>query len=119
MYPVNVEVGRKIALRRHELGLTQGFIAEALPKCTAQTVSLYEAGVVSMNITTLAHISMMLSVPIGWFFADYDVPSGELPIADEFFDRDGMRIAQALRGRAELKNMVAAMLSHCVGGKGE
>ncbi|MDH0615599.1 MULTISPECIES: helix-turn-helix transcriptional regulator [unclassified Agrobacterium] len=73
-HPVDVEVGKRILLRRKMIGMSQGTLGTALG-ITFQQVQKYEKGTNRVGSSRLSHIAQILGVPVSYFF-------GELSAAD-------------------------------------
>lgn len=67
----DVEVGRRMKLRRIDLGYSQEDMGEALG-VTYQQVQKYEHGTNRVSAGRLAQIAKLLKVPLQFFFADDD-----------------------------------------------
>ncbi|HLO78996.1 MAG TPA: helix-turn-helix transcriptional regulator [Magnetospirillum sp.] len=65
--PVDAYVGKRIRLRRGELGMTQERLADALG-LTFQQVQKYEKGANRVGASRLFDLARVLEVPIGYFF---------------------------------------------------
>jgi len=65
--PVDIEVGKRIRLRRIEKGLSQTELGDFLG-VTFQQVQKYENGVNRVGASRLNKISELLEVPIAFFF---------------------------------------------------
>jgi len=73
-HPVDVEVGKRILLRRKMIGMSQGTLGTALG-ITFQQVQKYEKGTNRVGSSRLSNIAQILGVPVSYFF-------GELSAAD-------------------------------------
>jgi transcriptional regulator with XRE-family HTH domain len=67
----DVEVGRRMKLRRIDLGYSQEDVGEALG-VTYQQVQKYEHGTNRVSAGRLQQIAELLKVPLQFFFADGD-----------------------------------------------
>ncbi len=65
--PVDIHVGERVRLRRKMLGLSQTQLANELG-VTFQQVQKYERGTNRIGSSRLFHISIVLDVPISYFF---------------------------------------------------
>jgi transcriptional regulator with XRE-family HTH domain len=74
----DVEVGRRMKLRRIDLGYSQEDMGEALG-VTYQQVQKYEHGTNRVSAGRLAQIAKLLKVPLQFFFADGDRQSIDDP----------------------------------------
>lgn len=72
-HPIDVHVGRRVRLRRKELGISQQCVADGLG-LTFQQVQKYERGANRISASKLYEIGRLLRVPIGWFFDGLDDP---------------------------------------------
>lgn len=66
---IDASIGKRIQLRRKELGLTAENLAEQIG-VSQQQFSRYERGATKINVSHLASIAVILDTPISWFFAD-------------------------------------------------
>lgn len=78
--PIDVHVGRRVRLRRKELGLSQERLAEALG-LTFQQVQKYERGANRISASTLFKISRIMEAPVSYFFDGLHDPA-KAPNAD-------------------------------------
>ena len=72
--PVDVHVGRRVRLRRRELGVSQAWLADRLG-LTFQQVQKYERGSNRISASKLYQIASVLEVPITYFFEGLDDPA--------------------------------------------
>ncbi|MFK0165162.1 helix-turn-helix domain-containing protein [Rhizobium sp. NPDC090279] len=76
---IDVEIGSRIRLRREELSIAQGILAEKL--CVSpQQLAKWERGVEKIGVGRLLSISEILDVPVMFFFrstSDDALPSVE------------------------------------------
>ena len=72
--PIDVHVGRRVRLRRKELGLSQERLAGGLG-LTFQQVQKYERGANRVSASKLFEVARILRVPIGYFFEGLDDPA--------------------------------------------
>jgi transcriptional regulator with XRE-family HTH domain len=70
--PIDIEVGKRIRLRRIEKGLSQTELGDHLG-ITFQQVQTYENGVNRVGASRLNKIAELLQVPISFFFQDGSV----------------------------------------------
>jgi transcriptional regulator with XRE-family HTH domain len=73
--PVDVHVGRRLRMRRKDLGYSQQALADALG-LTFQQVQKYEGGANRISASKLHATAMFLKTPIGFFFEGLDDPEG-------------------------------------------
>ena len=76
--PVDVEVGRRIRMRRQALGMSQEKLGEALG-ITFQQIQKYEKGTNRVGASRLAAIATTLSVSPAYFFPDAKEGEGPAP----------------------------------------
>ncbi|MBP1844304.1 transcriptional regulator with XRE-family HTH domain [Rhizobium petrolearium] len=69
-------IGQQIRLRRTHLGMTQGALAERLGM-SFQQVQKYETGANRVTSSTLYEISLILEVPVEFFFSALPNAAGE------------------------------------------
>jgi transcriptional regulator with XRE-family HTH domain len=98
-HPVDVTVGKRVRLRRVQLGLSQTELGKKLG-VTFQQVQKYENGANRVSCSRLYEISTALDVPIVYFFTNSTLASLELSVA-EHFDvpdlKDGVHLMTAFR----------------------
>jgi len=76
--PVDVNVGKRIRMRRLFLGMNQTTLADALG-LTFQQIQKYERGANRVSASRLSAIADVLGVPIPFFFTDLPISSGSEP----------------------------------------
>jgi transcriptional regulator with XRE-family HTH domain len=74
--PIDVHVGRRLALVRNARGLTQARLG-ALVGVALQQIQKYESATNRISASRLAHLASSLNVPIGWFFASLPPDVGQ------------------------------------------
>lgn len=79
-HPVDVHVGKRLRLRRTILGMSQESVGTAIG-VTFQQVQKYERGVNRMGSSRLFEFSKILSVPVSYFFEDFEEPSDYAGVA--------------------------------------
>ena len=79
--PIDVHVGRRVRLRRKELGISQERLAAGLG-LTFQQVQKYERGANRISASKLYETSRVLGVAAGYFFEGLDDPSS--PSGDNY-----------------------------------
>jgi transcriptional regulator with XRE-family HTH domain len=67
--PFDCEVGRRLRVRRRELGLSQSSLGDALD-LSYQQVQKYEKGLSRVSLDRLHQIAQILDVPVTFFFND-------------------------------------------------
>jgi len=103
--PVDKHVGSRVRMRRLMLGITQQKLGDSLG-LTCQQVQKYELGKSRIGASRLQHISLILQVPVPFFFegAPHLPPEGivEAPWRDyvsEFLaTTDGLALTKAFMG---------------------
>jgi transcriptional regulator with XRE-family HTH domain len=124
--PVDVHVGRRVRLRRRELGVSQAWLADRLG-LTFQQVQKYERGLNRISASKLYQIASVLEVPITYFFEGLDDPAAPkgaryahafTGVVEELLSQpNGPELAEAFlsirrrsvrRGLAELARAIAA-----------
>ena len=79
--PVDVHVGRRVRLRRKELGISQTHLADGIG-LTFQQVQKYERGANRVSASKLYEMARVLRVQIGYFFDGLDDPTS--PAGDNY-----------------------------------
>ena len=90
-HPADIAVGKRLRLRRKELGLSQTALARDI-EISAGKLGRYERGDDRMRTRHLFHAARHLEVPIGYFF--YDLAAGK---STEPADRDLDLVMQGLQ----------------------
>ena len=67
--PMDVHVGARIKLRRTQMGLSQEKLGDAI-NVTFQQIQKYERGVNRVGASRLFDLSVVLNVPVGFFYDD-------------------------------------------------
>ena len=79
-HPIDVMVGKRIRLRRVQLGLSQTELGQKLG-VTFQQIQKYENGTNRVSCSRLYETSVALEVPIAFFFMDSAQAGLELAVA--------------------------------------
>lgn len=88
------DIGKRISLRRQELGLTQEALAERI-EVTCQQVQRYEYGKNRLNVEKLQRIARALAVPTAYFF---HIPGGgEQAPKEEDLDQAEQKMVELFR----------------------
>jgi transcriptional regulator with XRE-family HTH domain len=74
--PIDKHVGSRVRMRRMMLGMSQEKLGDALG-LTFQQVQKYEKGTNRIGASRLQQISLILQVPVAFFFEGAPVVSGE------------------------------------------
>lgn len=88
-HPIDVMVGKRIRLRRVQLGLSQTELGQKLG-VTFQQIQKYENGTNRVSCSRIYETSVALDVPIGFFFTDSVRTDLELAVAEQC-DMPGMK----------------------------
>ncbi|UDF04058.1 helix-turn-helix domain-containing protein [Asticcacaulis sp. AND118] len=100
--PVDIHVGARVRMRRKFLGLTQEQLADQIG-ITFQQVQKYERGSNRISASKLHSISVVLQVPVAYFFDGFGESSSEEFVessaernASEFLiSSEGIELAEA------------------------
>lgn len=121
--PIDVHVGRRVKIRRMELGMSQEKLAAAIG-LTFQQVQKYEKGKNRISSSRLWQIAQTLQVPEAFFFegapgrsrSDRKLPSGDF-VADFTASLDGLVLAKAFVKikNKKLRRHIAALAAHLAG----
>jgi len=98
-HPIDVMVGKRIRLRRVQLGLSQTELGQKLG-VTFQQIQKYENGANRVSCSRLYETSVALEVPISFFFMDSANAGLELAVAEQFDVpdlKDGIHLMTAFR----------------------
>src|SRR5947207_14839601 len=74
--PIDKHVGSRVRMRRMMLGMSQEKLGDALG-LTFQQVQKYEKGTNRIGASRLQQISLILQVPVGFFFEGAPPPLGK------------------------------------------
>jgi transcriptional regulator with XRE-family HTH domain len=88
------EVGRRMRMRRLELGLSQSALGEAL-KVTFQQVQKYEQGTNRVSAGRLQHVAKFLKVPTSYFFDELGGSGGGSEISSWLASANALRLLKA------------------------
>ncbi|WP_029010765.1 helix-turn-helix domain-containing protein [Azospirillum halopraeferens] len=80
--PIDVHVGSRVRLRRTLLGMSQEKLGEAIG-LTFQQVQKYERGANRIGASRLFGLSVVLDVPVSFFFDDMPAEARNAPVDDE------------------------------------
>src|SRR6266516_3043310 len=119
--PIDVNVGRRVRMRRRMLAMSQGKLGDALG-LTFQQVQKYEKGTNRIGAGRLQEISHILQVPIAFFYEDAldgtarrvsveDARS--LALLDDFISSpEGLRLVQSFMRieRADVRRRIVALV---------
>ena len=98
-HPIDVMVGKRIRLRRVQLGLSQTELGQKLG-VTFQQVQKYENGANRVSCSRIYEAAIALDVPIGFFFMDSMHSDLELAVAEQCDVpdlKDGIHLMTAFR----------------------
>lgn len=88
--PTDTHVGKRLAARRAQLGMTQSELARACGGLTFQQFQKYESGANRVSASRLLQVARALSVPVAYFFEGLPGAGGAGgdtdAIADPFMD---------------------------------
>ena len=68
-HPIDLNVGKRLRMRRTLLGMSQEQVAEAL-ELTFQQLQKYEKGANRVSASRLFELSQILDVPVSYFFEE-------------------------------------------------
>jgi transcriptional regulator with XRE-family HTH domain len=88
------EVGRRIRMRRHELGISQTALGEAI-NLTFQQIQKYENGTNRVSAGRLHQISRFLRVPVSFFFDELNLGGGGSEISAMLDSAYSLRLLKA------------------------
>ena len=99
-HPIDLHVGIRVRGRRHELGMSQSALADALGM-SFQQVQKYERGANRVSASVLWEMSEAMEVPVAYFYegfgAGQERQSPDSPHTPSLFfaTNDGFELAQA------------------------
>ena len=94
--PIDVHVGRQIAVYRYMAGMSQEALGDAID-VTFQQVQKYEKGTNRVGAGRLFNIGRALDVPISVFFAGLGQDGDGGPVPSNALGRDGLDLLAAFR----------------------
>lgn len=106
-----VRMGRRIAQRREELGLSQNDLARLMPgKVGAQQVSKWERGLHKPHPETLEHLAKALQTTVAHFMLD-EPQAGTPDLMGKLADVENGELVEVLRRLVERQAAVEAALA--------
>lgn len=116
--PVDRHVGIRIRLRRKQLNMSQGQLAEALG-VTFQQIQKYERAANRVSASKLWEIAQALESPVAYFYdgLDGETEAAEAPLSAQqlLLSREGVELVAAFRGihspqrRGVLLNLISEL----------
>src|SRR6478736_6723191 len=117
--PIDKHVGSRVRMRRMMLGMSQEKLGDALG-LTFQQVQKYEKGTNRIGASRLQQISLILQVPVSFFFEGAPPPGrtegfGEAPspayVTDFLASSDGLALVKAFMriGNAKLRRRLVEL----------
>ena len=119
--PIDKHVGSRVRMRRMMLGMSQEKLGDALG-LTFQQVQKYEKGTNRIGASRLQQISLILQVPVSFFFEGAPAPPdrpdgfGEAPspsyVTEFLATNDGLTLVKAFTriGNAKLRRRVVDLV---------
>jgi transcriptional regulator with XRE-family HTH domain len=126
--PVDKHVGSRVRMRRMMLGMSQEKLGDALG-LTFQQVQKYEKGTNRIGASRLQQISLILQVPVSFFFEGAPPPPGrpsnisEAPspayVTDFLATTDGLTLTKAFMRlkNAKLRRRIVELVEEMAGGE--
>jgi transcriptional regulator with XRE-family HTH domain len=127
--PIDKHVGSRVRMRRMMLGMSQEKLGAAL-SLTFQQVQKYEKGTNRIGASRLQQISLILQVPVSFFFEGAPAPpgnpaeSGEAPspayVTDFLATTDGLTLVKAFMRipNAKLRRRIVDLVEEMAGPDG-
>jgi len=124
--PIDKHVGSRVRMRRMMLGMSQEKLGDSLG-LTFQQVQKYEKGTNRIGASRLQQISLILQVPVSFFFEGVPTPSGkpegfsEAPspayVTDFLATNDGLALVRAFTriGNAKLRRRIVDLVEEMAG----
>ncbi len=126
--PIDKHVGSRVRMRRMMLGMSQEKLGDALG-LTFQQVQKYEKGTNRIGASRLQQISLILQVPVAFFFEGAPAPPGrpagleEAPspayVTDFLATNDGLSLVKAFMRipNPKLRRRVVELVEEMAGGQ--
>jgi transcriptional regulator with XRE-family HTH domain len=124
--PIDKHVGSRVRMRRMMLSMSQEKLGDALG-LTFQQVQKYEKGTNRIGASRLQQISLILQVPVSFFFEGAPPPPGrplgmeEAPspayVTDFLSTNDGLALVKAFQriGNAKLRRRIVDLVEEMAG----
>src|ERR1041384_3669600 len=124
--PIDKHVGSRVRMRRMMLGMSQEKLGDALG-LTFQQVQKYEKGTNRIGASRLQQISLILQVPVAFFFEGAPPPPGGAPgfaeapspayVTDFLATNDGLSLVKAFMRipNAKLRRRVVELVEEMAG----
>jgi transcriptional regulator with XRE-family HTH domain len=124
--PIDKHVGSRVRMRRMMLGMSQEKLGDALG-LTFQQIQKYEKGTNRIGASRLQQISLILQVPVAFFFEGAPSPPGraqglgEAPspeyVTDFMASNDGLVLAKAFMRieNAKLRRRIVELVAEMAG----
>jgi len=124
--PIDKHVGSRVRMRRMMLGMSQEKLGDSLG-LTFQQVQKYEKGTNRIGASRLQQISLILQVPVSFFFEGVPTLSGkpegfgEAPspayVTDFLATNDGLALVRAFTriGNAKLRRRIVDLVEEMAG----
>jgi len=124
--PIDKHVGSRVRMRRMMLGMSQEKLGDALG-LTFQQVQKYEKGTNRIGASRLQQISLILQVPVAFFFEGAPPPPGGPPgfaeapspayVTDFLATNDGLSLVKAFMRipNAKLRRRVVELVEEMAG----
>ena len=124
--PIDRHVGSRVRMRRMMLGLSQEKLGDALG-LTFQQVQKYEKGSNRIGASRLQQISLILQVPVSFFFEGAPLPPGKQPglgeapspayVTDFLATSDGLTLVKAFMRipNAKLRRRLVELVEEMAG----
>ena len=124
--PIDKHVGSRVRLRRMMLGMSQEKLGDALD-LTFQQVQKYEKGTNRIGASRLQQISLILQVPVSFFFegaptsgerAESDEPPAPTYVSEFLASSEGLALTKAFMQIEDLKvrRRIVDLVEAIVGG---
>jgi len=105
-HPVDIHVGKRLRFRRSILGMSQQELGKSVG-VTFQQVQKYERGLNRIGSGRLYDISVVLDVPVNFFFDDMDGKSG-IALVPGFAEKGGDKFKKEELSSKETLGLVRA-----------
>jgi len=111
----DIQIGKRLKLRRLSLGLTQKILSERLG-ISYQQIQKYEAGKNRISSGKLFHIAQVLDVPVTWFFENIntEISSEAIDVLEDNLNHDIVRLIalfSQVKSKAQRRAVLAVLYS--------
>ena len=113
-YSNDIDIGNKIRIRRRNLKITQGQLAE-FAGCTAQQIQKYEGGYTRISMPVFLKICQFLNTHPSYFFSTFSLRESSDGLQNEDLEEKLLNIFRSVTNekiKEKIVNLVEAVVSN-------